>query len=397
MMNCILIAIAASVIGVGIAHAQMVLPGSRAHTDLPFGGCVYNSTPPGITSTLTTGTALPRQCNNKGSELIVIQDAAGNNRGANVNSSNQLSVSIDGSTASNISTNVAQIGGTTVSTGTGAQGAGAQRVTVATDTATIAGSAPGTAGSASTNVLTVQGVASMTPVQVSQATASSLNATIVGTGAAGTAATGVVTVQGIASMTKLLVTPDALPANQTVNLAQVGGTNTVNGGVAGSLAIGGTVLTNVAITANPINLGAQAISSENTVVTATRQVQLVADLTGKLITMPFANKENLVKGTTGAMTGTTSTVLLAAVASQKLYVTYISCVNSHASVGTFVTVQDGMGGTALTTLAANSGYGGDEQTGSTPLFWTTAGNGLYVADVTTGANVICNASGYSGV
>lgn len=40
----------------------------------------------------------------------------------------------------------------------------------------------GTAGSAAGGVLSVQGVASMTPVQVSQATASNLNATVVGTG-----------------------------------------------------------------------------------------------------------------------------------------------------------------------------------------------------------------------
>ena len=39
-----------------------------------------------------------------------------------------------------------------------------------------------TAGTATGGVLTVQGVASMTPVQVSQATAASLNATVVGTG-----------------------------------------------------------------------------------------------------------------------------------------------------------------------------------------------------------------------
>lgn len=40
----------------------------------------------------------------------------------------------------------------------------------------------GTAGSAATGVVTIQGIASMTPVQVSQATASNLNATVVGTG-----------------------------------------------------------------------------------------------------------------------------------------------------------------------------------------------------------------------
>lgn len=47
-------------------------------------------------------------------------------------------------------------------------------------------------------------------------------------GTAGAASTDVLTIQGIASMTKLLVTPDsvALPANQSVNCAQLAGTAT---------------------------------------------------------------------------------------------------------------------------------------------------------------------------
>lgn len=109
---------------------------------------------------------------------------------------------------------------------------------------------------------------------VTQATAGNLNATVVGTGTfatqaaqsgtwnvtnvsgtvtlptgastaakqpalgtAGTASTDVITVQGIASMTKLLVTPDsvALPANQSVNVAQLAGTTTdVNSGNKGN-------------------------------------------------------------------------------------------------------------------------------------------------------------------
>ncbi len=43
-------------------------------------------------------------------------------------------------------------------------------------------SGTGAAGTAATGVMSVQGIASMTPVQVSQATAASLNATVVGTG-----------------------------------------------------------------------------------------------------------------------------------------------------------------------------------------------------------------------
>ena len=96
------------------------------------------------------------------------------------------------------------------------------------------------------------------------------------------------------------------------------------------------------------------------------------------------------------MTGTSSTQLIAAVVSKQIYVTHLSCVNSHATVGTFVTVQDGSGGTALGTVAAAAVFGGTAMAGSTPLFKpTTAGNGVFVADATTGANVICNASGFA--
>lgn len=72
---------------------------------------------------------------------------------------------------------------------------------------------------------------------VTQATAANLNATVVGAGSAGTANTGVVTVQGIASMTKLLVTPDsvALPANQSVNVSQINAVTPLMGnGVTGT-------------------------------------------------------------------------------------------------------------------------------------------------------------------
>lgn len=58
--------------------------------------------------------------------------------------------------------------------------AGTFPVTQSTSPWIIAGG--GTAGAAATGVATIQGIASMTPVQVSQATAASLNATVVGTG-----------------------------------------------------------------------------------------------------------------------------------------------------------------------------------------------------------------------
>jgi hypothetical protein len=108
---------------------------------------------------------------------------------------------------------------------------------------------------------------------------------------------------------------------------------------------------------------------------------------------PTVTFGSLVKGTTAAMTGTTSTQVLAAVASQHLYVMSVHCTNSSATA-TLVQLQDGSGGTVLDTIICPAG-GGDERNASMPMFWTTAGNGLFAADVTTGASVIVQASGYS--
>lgn len=74
----------------------------------------------------------------------------------------------------------------------------------------------GSAGTAAAGVLTVQGIASMTPVQVSQATAGNLNATVVGTGTFATQAT-------LQTGTNQI---GHLEANQSVNVAQLAGTTT---------------------------------------------------------------------------------------------------------------------------------------------------------------------------
>lgn len=190
----------------------------------------------------------------------------------------------------------------------------------------------------------------------------------------------------------------ALPANQSVNLAQVGGTNTVNGGVAGSQSVGGTAATNVAITANPMNLGAQGVSSENSAVTTARQVQLVADLVGKLIVLPYSNPENFVFGVTSAMTATTSTSVIAAPAgSLRNYITQCTFSNSHATVGTMMNLQDGSGGTTIYSFPAAPAYGGAVVQFPAPLRQPTAATALFVVNATTGSNTFAACSGYKGL
>lgn len=106
---------------------------------------------------------------------------------------------------------------------------------------------------------------------------------------------------------------------------------------------------------------------------------------------------NLTKGTiTSAMTGTTSTLLLAAPAAGTYnYITQITCWNSHASVDTGVDLQDGSGGTVFYSIPAAHSYGGSAISFSAPLKQPTAATGLYVVDETTGASVKCSASGFT--
>lgn len=95
--------------------------------------------------------------------------------------------------------NVKEINAVTPLMGAGATGTGSQRVTAAQDTTTIAGSAPGTAGTASANVVSVQGIAAMTPLKVN------------GSGTAGSPNAGVASVQGISGGTALPVIGSSAP------------------------------------------------------------------------------------------------------------------------------------------------------------------------------------------
>lgn len=128
---------------------------------------------------------------------------------------------ISGALTANQSVNVAQFGG--VSTATGQVAVSTAPVT-ATNTALVTALRPDSPG-----IVTLGQTVKSASVPVAIASDQ--------VGTAGSANTTVTTVQGIAGMTKLLVTPDsvALPANQSVNVAQVNGVTTLTGtGVAGT-------------------------------------------------------------------------------------------------------------------------------------------------------------------
>lgn len=159
----------------------------------------------------------------------------------------------------------------------------------------------------------------------------------------------------------------------------------------------GNVAHDAADSGNPIKVGAIAKNAEQTAVANNDRVQLAADLVGKLITLPYANPENFVSGATSDITNTTATsVIAAAGAGIRNYITSILVTNSHATVGTFVNITDGSGGTILWTGYAAPAGGGFSVTLPTPIK-TTANTALYCACATTGSNTRVCAAGYKGV
>lgn len=118
-------------------------------------------------------------------------------------------------------------------------------------------------------------------------------------------------------------------------------------------------------------------------------VQPVGDAMARAIfskTLPIGDG-TLKSGGTSAMTGTTSTQVIAAVASNYLYIGSCSINNTHASVDTLVDLQDGSGGTVIWTFTAPHGYAGESHVFNPPLKVPTNGNGLYAVNATTGASV----------
>jgi len=105
-----------------------------------------------------------------------------------------------------------------------------------------------------------------------------------------------------------------------------------------------------------------------------------------------------VKGAiTTAMTGTTSTSLLAAPgAATYNYITTIIVSNASSTVGTNVLLQDGSGGTTMMTIPAAVNYGGAVITLPVPLKQTTANTALYVQNETTGSSTKVSVVGYTG-
>lgn len=184
---------------------------------------------------------------------------------------------------------------------------------------------------------------------------------VAGGGTAGSAASGVLTVQGVTSMTKLLVTPDsvALPANQSVNEAQINGVTPLMGnGVTGtgsqrvtiasdntsfSVKAIGTTASGSSISVAPVTIGGQAKTANPTAVTDGQVVNATFDKLGKQVVVGSIRDLKLNQITT-ITASTAETTVLTSVASTFLDVYGVICINSSATA-TNVSFKDATAGT----------------------------------------------------
>ncbi len=198
-----------------------------------------------------------------------------------------------------------------------------------------------------------------------------------------------------------------ISASQTIAVTNVG-TFLVQAAQSGTWNIG-TVTTITGVTpafgatgasvpASAAYMGARTLAATPSDTTAQLNAP-VLDTKGSLAVQPYGLGDNVISGLTSAMTGTTSTAVTGIGqpgSGLYNYITQITVGNSSATIGTFVEMQDGNGGTTFYTIPAAAVYGGATLTFPKPLKQPTSNTALYCKNTTTSANVIVSVSGFKG-
>lgn len=378
---------------------------SFGSTAINIAGYVFDDTAPNAVT--ENNAAAPRMSANR-VPYATLRDAAGNERGANVNASNQLSVSVDNTPAVSQSGtwNINNISGT-VSLPTGASTAAKQP-------------ALGTAGSASADVITVQGIASMTPLLVNgSGVTQPVSGTVTANAGSGTFGTNLAQVNGgtvatgngvvgaqvqrvaIASdntafgvnLTQYTPSSGRLPielnTNAGVNLAQVAGGTAINGGVTGTVAAGGTTAHGSASGGNPLQIAYQARTTNPTSTTDGQVTRGISDKSGAQVIVLNQVRELVVQNTI-TLSSTSETTLLALGGSGVFHdLTGLSCTNGSATL-VRLDLRDATAGTVRQSYYLAADGGGFVRAWTTPLTQTTANNNWTAQLSAAVTDVRCN-------
>ena len=148
-----------------------------------------------------------------------------------------------------------------------------------------------------------------------------------------------------------------------------------------------------AVPTTALPVGFKALSADQTATTSGFNTQGVVDLVGKQVVMPYAINQNFRNGA-ASTAGNTSTLLIAAVASNSIHLTSVQVMNT-GSTTTQIALQDGNAGTTLAYVQAPA-YGGSNVTFPVPIR-NTVGNAWYFTAGTASTTIYISAQGYIGV
>lgn len=160
---------------------------------------------------------------------------------------------------------------------------------------------------------------------------------------------------------------------------------TANVPVVGAAASGATV------SGNPLLEGCRAATAAPTSVTDGQAIAAQCGAEGARVVRPYAIKEIMVRGSTGATTGASQVSIIASAGgSLKNYITAIQCSNSGASTS-ILTFTD-----AATTILINPAGSGGSWNFPIPLV-TAAATAFQVTFGTASTSQYCSAQGYTGL
>jgi hypothetical protein len=188
-----------------------------------------------------------------------------------------------------------------------------------------------------------------------------------------------------------LVTRPIPSGTQNINVSQVAGGTAINSGVTGALAMGGDTGSGSTDAGNPLKIGAQARSSEMTAVANGQRANLVSDLVGKLITLPYANPENFIAGNVTSIDTATHNLFASQGAGVRSYITSIQVSNSSSS-NVLVTLTDG-----TSTIYLPAPANGGSMTTLTVPFRSAAATAVTIQSSSGVSTISVSAQGYKGV
>jgi hypothetical protein len=354
-----------------------------APTNAWLGGCQFTTTPTTITSTNVS----PVQCDNANNMLVNVKTSVlptGAATSANQTNATQKTQVVDGSgnviasTSNALNVQCANCSGSGVST--------ADAATFTAGTSLFAGTGGQfTSGGATACVTGHQCEAAITADRSLFVNLADLAGTALGAPSNYGTSPGAVAVQGVnAFVTNTNANGSATSANSSpVVIASDQAAVAVKGAATGS-----------AVPSTGFYTSGDAQSSEPSAATTGNLTGAFYDLTGKQVTSPYANRENMVRGSATATNTSATTIIAASGSGVKTYITDIECGRSDAGTSAIIVTLNDSASTVLV-LPNNGGGGGNSKTFNVPLV-TAANTAFTFTSGTSTSTVYCSAQGFKG-